>query len=376
MKRVLFTAFVLVTSIQSLMAQETCGRADPTYIRTANETGGIPMFLQRTEVDKSFQLIRESTRNNVSTVFWGTASIERRPETIDIPVDSTTKRVTFTSSFARQGSTLTITTPSGGPLPRDAEITELHCGRIVTVVGPETGIWKAAVAGQGTYWLEVQAQSDLHLLDVQFVREGGRPGHEGYFRIEGQPVVDKPAVLRVSLSPAGARTAEFFLASQSGSLLEKIPMQRTTSSGDIDEYLGNVRLPSLPFRIAVRGVDANNTTYQRYFGSLFHAETVELSLNRTFDEIAAGTSKILEFTIRNPGAARTFQVTITDAHRFVKTETREATLAAGQSGTIRVEVTVPPGTAEGTNDDVIVVATSTMAPATTNSSIGHLSVTK
>ena len=51
---------------------DACGPADPAYIHTANETGGIPMFLQRSEAAKAFHLVRESTRNNVATVFWAT----------------------------------------------------------------------------------------------------------------------------------------------------------------------------------------------------------------------------------------------------------------------------------------------------------------
>jgi len=60
---------------QQSSSVEACGRADPAYIRTANETGGIPMFLQRSEAGKAFHLVRESTRNNISTVFWATGSL-------------------------------------------------------------------------------------------------------------------------------------------------------------------------------------------------------------------------------------------------------------------------------------------------------------
>src|SRR5262245_48624691 len=75
-----------------------CGRADPSYIHTANETGGIPMFLQPSEVEKSFHLVRESIRNNVSDVFRANGAIEARAQSLQIPVDSTTKRITFTFS--------------------------------------------------------------------------------------------------------------------------------------------------------------------------------------------------------------------------------------------------------------------------------------
>src|SRR4029077_19384023 len=75
-----------------------CGPADPAYIHTANETGGVPMFLQRSEAAKAFHLVRESTRSNVATVFWATGTLDAKPQIIRVPVDSVTKRITFTFS--------------------------------------------------------------------------------------------------------------------------------------------------------------------------------------------------------------------------------------------------------------------------------------
>src|SRR5215831_10420603 len=72
---------------------DACGPVDPAYIRTANETGGVPMFLQRSEAVKAFHLVRESTRNNVATVFWATGTLDGQPQTIDVSVDSVTQRI-------------------------------------------------------------------------------------------------------------------------------------------------------------------------------------------------------------------------------------------------------------------------------------------
>jgi hypothetical protein len=43
------------------------------------------MFLQRSEVAKAFDLVRESTRNNVATMFWGTGILDGKPLTIKSP---------------------------------------------------------------------------------------------------------------------------------------------------------------------------------------------------------------------------------------------------------------------------------------------------
>src|ERR1700760_1206012 len=64
--RVLVTAALLFATASLALAQtqsstnrsrtfgpDACGQADPAYIHTANETGGIPMFLQRSEAAKA-----------------------------------------------------------------------------------------------------------------------------------------------------------------------------------------------------------------------------------------------------------------------------------------------------------------------------------
>src|SRR5882672_5655606 len=131
---------------------DACGPAAPAYIHTANETGGIPMFLQRSEAAKAFHLVRESTRNNVSTVFWATGTLDGKPHTITIPVDSVTKRITFTFSVDTKGNHLNLTQPSGGTITQGSastEVTELNCGRILTVSSPAAGEWRAEITGTG-----------------------------------------------------------------------------------------------------------------------------------------------------------------------------------------------------------------------------------
>src|SRR3569833_1258230 len=73
---------------------DQCGPADPSYIKTANETGGVPLFLQRNEAGKAMQLMLESTRENVSSVLWASAKLAGAGQKFDIPVDSVTERIT------------------------------------------------------------------------------------------------------------------------------------------------------------------------------------------------------------------------------------------------------------------------------------------
>jgi hypothetical protein len=334
------------------------------------------MFLERAEAGKVFHLVRETTRNDMSTALWATGSLDGQPQTAQIPVDSTSRRITFAFSTASDGSSIKILSPSRAAIPpttANTEITELHCGRIVTLVSPEPGTWRVELTGKGQFWIEVQVQSDIHFVRAEFVKEGGRPGHEGFFRIEGQPVAGKPAMIRASISAEGARNTEFYLASERGELIQKLQLHAVDRAGE--EFMGTADLPNVPFRVAVAGIDSNGKQYQRFYSSLFHAESLEVSWNHAFDELAAGSTRQAQFTIRNTGENGTFKVTAVDAYQFAaKVEPAELTLASGQSGIVMINLSVPAAAKAGTGDDVVVMATSTAGPTTSNSAVVHFSV--
>ena len=212
----------------------------------------------------------------MAAVFWATGTLDGTPQSIKIPVDSVTKRITFTFSVDTKGNELKLTQPSGGAITEgsaNTEDTELNCGRIVTVSSPEAGEWRAEITGTGRYWLEAQAQSDIYFVAAEFVKKGGRPGHEGLVRIQGQPVAGTPAMLQASLSARATKTTEFYLVTEQGQTIQKLQMHAVNSDRDFLEFVGSVDLPIVPFRVAVMGRDSNGKQYQRFFSNLFHAES-------------------------------------------------------------------------------------------------------
>jgi hypothetical protein len=357
---------------------DACGPVDPSYIHAANETGGQPMFLQPSETAKSFHLVRESTRSNVSKVLWATGTLEGREQSFDVPVDSATRRITFSLSGDTKGTKLTLTRPSGRVVVEanaSTENTELNCGRIVTVSSPEPGTWKATIAGAGRYWIQALAESAIFIISAEFVKKGGRPGHEGLFKISGEPLAGIPATLEVSLMATEVDTTEFRLVTERGDTILLVPMQAVNSDRGFLEFVGSVELPAQPFRVAVMGRDSKGQSYQRFHPGLFHAQTVEVLPDSFPEELPVGKTTPVSFTLRNIGSPSTFKITVTDSHRFVsQVLPPELTLGTGESGKVRVELNVPAGTAPGGGDVVVVVANSTAGSATSNSAVLHLSI--
>ena len=182
-----------------------CGPADQTHIRISNETGGQPFFLNPSELAASAHIIREQSLASRELILWAHAASENAPREYVVPIDSSVSRFTISASFDRQGGTLNVIAPDGtvNARPPGAEETILNCVHVLTVDRPATGQWHARVVATGRFWLVAHARTDLSLVTAQFVRPGGRPGHEGLFPIQGQPLVNKPATLRTHMSGSG-----------------------------------------------------------------------------------------------------------------------------------------------------------------------------
>jgi len=349
-----------------------CGPADPTYIRTAEESGGQPLFLAPDEVAKSFVLMSELTRSNHVTLLWARDELSEGQDFV-VPVDSTVKRLVFSLSFDTPGVKLAALDPAGKEVSSEtpgAVLTPLNCGDIVTVVLPAPGKWHVRVAGKGRFWLEASGVSDIFMVEAEFVHLGGRPGHEGYFRISGQPVAGEPAMLRVDLS-GNTRNVQFHLISPEAKTLQPVAMKTVSAGGDQAEYFGKVNLPATPFRLAVTGEDESGHSFERVFSSLFHAETVEVTpLDLGEEGFPAGKTAAFRFKIRNAGEAREFRVLVVDTKNFLTShEPQVVSLGGGESREVPVELNIPASTTGYTRDTIIITATATSGPPTSNSAV-------
>ena len=87
----------------------TCGPADPSHIRIANETGGQPFFLNPSELAASAHIMREQSLAGRELILWAHAAPENTPREFDVPIDASVSRFTISASFDREGGTLNVT---------------------------------------------------------------------------------------------------------------------------------------------------------------------------------------------------------------------------------------------------------------------------
>jgi hypothetical protein len=358
-------------------APGTCGPVDPTYIHLAEQTGGQPMFLQPSEVATAGHLVRETTRNNSDALLYATSYLGGQVREYTVPVDTAVERVTFSLSFDTLGTKMMLLSPSGIAIASgdgSVESSDWTCGRIVSIGSPDKGNWRVQLRGTGRFWLRVIAQGDLYILSAEFVGLGGRVGHEGYFKIPGQPLAGRAQTLRATVSGA-LRSADFRLVSAVGDPIQPAAMKEEGSDPEDHEFFGTLTLPEQPFRLAVSGLDAEGLPYQRMFLPQFRATTVEIDPINKFEDLHVGTSSMLRFLVHNFGEAGKFHLLAVNSRGvIIPADPADVEIAAGGSAEVKVEVTVPRETAPGTGFTVTLTVASTTDPDIHNGTSVELSV--
>jgi hypothetical protein len=352
-----------------------CGPIDSTYIRTATETGGQPFPMAPAEISKMAVILSESSRSDATMLLWAGGTSADAGREFVVPIDPSIERVTFSVTFDGKGGGVEIVPPDGAVITPDArhDDTILNCGRILSIDAPAAGAWRVIPKPTDRFWLVVHGRSDRDLQSAEFVRAGGRPGHEGLFRIHGMPIVGRPATLRVRLAEPEATPPDFVLLSSQGRPLQGVALGRV----DPDEFVGEIELPAVPFRVAMTGTDSTGALYQRVYKTLLRAESVEV-VPSSVNTIEAARDSVLAFTVRNYGPRARYRITAMVGAEILN-RVQPASAEIDQNGEQRVNVWVPAGTiaAAGASLELLVVAsTEASTPASSNSALQQLSIVK
>jgi hypothetical protein len=237
----------------------------------------------------------------------------------------------------------------------------------VTIDKPASGEWSVRVSGAGTFWLTAHVKSELALDDTAFMHIAGRPGHEGLFKIQGQPMAGRPATLRARITRDEVTDAKFDLVSMNGATLQALALMPVSPAQSEGEYVGDVpRLPTVPFRVRVSGRDHTGAAYQRISRAAFQAATVEVLGPQTISLVRGQTTPV-KVRIRNEGAPAQVKVTAIANATVLRVEPATVPLATGEARDVTLSVDLPAGATS--SPDIIVTAENPGNPAASNSAI-------
>jgi len=356
----------------------SCSPIDPAYFSNAEETGGQLFLLNQFqgEVAKVFDLVRPQLFGDFVTLQRARGSfVGVGTQEYVVPVDSTLTTAVFSVAIDVKQS-VTLRRPSGAvvaPSDPGVTLTSLASGAIFTITDPEPGAWRFAFTGSGEFRFAAQGNGPLDLFVFEFV-ELKNPTHSGFTRIAGQPVVGTtPTGLANLIGPFA--TASFRLVDVSGATLQPVTLSQDNPDAAADEFVGSFALPATPFRVAVSGLDTSGQAYERLFPTLFRAQTVRVTLDAASAVfgLPPGSTTTLRYDVENLGPDRTFQIVGFNSNNFItRLQPSLLTLAAGATGTVEVDLTVPSATPADTDVSLTVTATATTDPTVTNSATTDL----
>jgi hypothetical protein len=349
-----------------------CGPADPGYLRITNETGGQPFFMSPAEIGKS-ALVMATSASDDGLILWANGAIADAGRGFTIPVDPSISQLSLSATFDGTGGAFSVVAPDGVTVRAGAQTQEtvLNCGRLLTIEAPAAGAWRLQVSPTSRFWLIARGRSDLDLLSAEFVRLGGRPGHEGLFKIPGQPVAGQAATLRVRIAEPQPKPPAFVLMSLRGQPIRRVRLMPV----DDEEFHGPIDLPSEPFRVSIVGVDRSGASYQRMHAGLFHAENVELRPVGEPQTLPPGQETAVIFIVRNTGPRARYRIVAVDANQFVaRVEPDSVDLEPRAEQIVRVVLHVPAGAPAGTGVELTITATSDGPRQTSNGAVQRFTV--
>jgi hypothetical protein len=246
------------------------GTPDPSYVHVAEATGGQVFLFHPSELGQSAALAIGN--NDAETLFRVVGSLKDGIHEYAIPVDATVETVRFSVSLQCL-QIAEIARPDGVLLQAAdpaVEYEQFQAGRIVSVRQPAPGIWRVRVSGRGLFSLVVQGRSEVSLDAVEFVREAGRPGHEGLLPTHEPPKAGVPQMLRIAVSGPVADVRARLVTSIFEDL-QSLSLRVVSQDDDDQEWLAVVTPRPGAFRVVVSGRDERGYVVQRVHAPLLEA---------------------------------------------------------------------------------------------------------
>ena len=235
-------------------------RVDPTYYRMASETGGDFYFWEPGE----FASAGIVPSLGGEPVALGYGRFQGGARQLEIPVESSAGRLVVFAGAQRKYAAQLLQ-------PDGREATGAGVNRqvtknmlLVTVNAPMPGTWRLRMRGEGLHSLSARVSpapgaEEVFVPRLRFVEMGGRPGHEGWFPIEGEPRAGHWA--QCSQTVGGKlRQPRFRWVDAEGRIIGEPALRQEEPEGD---WQGRCQVPLVPFRTLTTGVDDQGRLVQR-----------------------------------------------------------------------------------------------------------------
>jgi hypothetical protein len=350
----------------------SCSPYDPAYFELANRTGGQVFILPRGQTSGITELVNLLSRSSAVDMLSVSGLLGTLVVTHNFPIDSTITRMTV--SISSTGTTnITIKRPDGSVVsPSDVGVTKVPMtpsvgsAVIYSIVNPAVGQWQIVLQGSGDYSALVNGDSTIALDSFDFVSLGGRPGHQGYYPIDGLPQAGRTQKAIARLSGKTQSTC-FELRTKNGQVLQTFVLN--LPGADAGNLFGELSTPTQSFVVYAVGKDEKGNAFQRVLTTQLIPQHVSV-----ISPIPVGLGKGQETTyimqVKNDGIPDLFNFTALDNNKFIKSVTPStANLATGKTQNVKVVLQPPVSATIGTSDSLTFTAKSSTDPDVINSAV-------
>ena len=344
-------------------------KIDPAFQKAADETGGQVFAYDPRNPTQAELITLMMARGHDVVTAHGHLSGERQ---FEAPVPSGVDKLMVS---VQGGAGTEVRTPEGrlvGPSDPGVRFAMLSNGGILSIDEPGAGTWNVKLKGNGDFSIHVatvskrvapglensaatpQQLEGVELVSFEFQEAGGRPGHEGLFKIAGFPLAGQKYPVEAIMN-GDYSTLQFEFRSAEGDVLQQFRLKRATDP-TAKEYFGEVMVPDKPFRVYATGLDMHGERFQRPMGALISPQSFTISAP-SFTEFHAGESTECKIMVKNSGAADDFKLRATDdKHLLQPLSETSVHLDAGETRQITLELKAP-ADAQYVSDTVVITVT-------------------
>ncbi|MEI6545107.1 MAG: hypothetical protein WCL60_16450 [Methylococcales bacterium] len=211
------------------------------------------------------------------------------------------------------------------------------------------------------------------IYDIKIVEMVGRPGHQGLFSIQGQPIEGANAIVQARLIGA-ANNVDLLLRDGGGNLLSTIPMIVPPADKVVPgTYFADIVIPKVPFTMSISGDDSTGNSFEGLpsQSSSNTPQTVEVRILPTVFDIPPGFPLYFTVRVTNFGLPDTFKVSLTsDVGGTLQPISKNIQLGTNQTADIQFRYIAPTTLGTGlTYITLTATASSTLPNGTSNQAI-------
>jgi hypothetical protein len=244
-------------------------RVDPLFYESAAATGGDFYFWAPGEFARAG--LRIPIHDDAVVLVYGKMAQPHR--SIAIPVESDARVLTVFAGAQRKDRAVLVR-PGGAIVAAgdaDATLQTFSHMTIATIRAPAAGTWRLELDGAGLVSVSAhvrpaEGRDAPGFMGFDFVRMGGRPGHEGWFPIEGPVRAGQTLDCRAEVFGDATDVKVSFVAPDGQAIaVQSMPVE------DPDygvQYVGRCKVPDRPFRVVVTGRDRRGQAFRRIESAL------------------------------------------------------------------------------------------------------------